>query len=288
MFDREDLVVKELLEEGGCGCVYNATYKNKHVVVKTSSAESKDKYILQEYEFLKILQKVKVRGIPKIGPRFVHEERQSFVVEKLGKDLFDKREETRKDKFSLKTTVKVALQVLKILNHVHSCGIVHNDIKSENLMTGLFDQNTIYLIDFGYSTFYVKDGEHVRDEHSGKSRGTLAFRSVNSLKLRNQSRKDDLESLAYNLVELLTGKLPWGAVERNSKISKEEKEKLLIECKEKPAEEICKGMPKEFALFLKEVRSLKFDQKPDYDMYCGLFEKLLNKNENDSRIYWKS
>ena len=123
--DKEDLVVKELLQEGGCGCVYNATYKNKHVVVKTSVAESKDKYILQEYEFLKIIQKENVRGIPKIGPRFVHEERQSFVLEKLGKDLFEKREETRKDKFSLKTTVKVALQVLKILNHVHSCGIVH-------------------------------------------------------------------------------------------------------------------------------------------------------------------
>ena len=125
LFDKEDLVVKELLQEGGCGCVYNATYKNKHVVVKTSVAESKDKYILQEYEFLKIIQKENVRGIPKIGPRFVHEERQSFVLEKLGKDLFEKREETRKDKFSLKTTVKVALQVLKILNHVHSCGIVH-------------------------------------------------------------------------------------------------------------------------------------------------------------------
>ena len=87
-------------------------------------------------------------------------------------------------------------------------------------MTGLFDENTIYLIDFGYSTFYMKDGEHVKDEHIGKSNGTLSYSSLNSLQMRSQSRKDDLESLAYSLVELLTGEFPWDEIVRNNEASK--------------------------------------------------------------------
>ena len=76
LFDKEDLVVNDILE-GRCGCVYDATYKNKHVVVKTSTAESKDKFILQEYKFLEILEHGNIRGIPKIfGPSFVYNERQ--------------------------------------------------------------------------------------------------------------------------------------------------------------------------------------------------------------------
>ena len=286
LIDKEDLVVIKKLFYGGCGWVYDATYKNKQVVVKTSLAEGKDKFILQEYKFLENLQQYNIRGIPKIGPSFVQEERQSFIVEKLGEDLFEIKCKTAKDKFLLETTVKVALQVLQILKHVHDCGILHNDIKPENLMTGLSDQNTIYLIDFGYSTFYMKDGKHVADEYIGTSNGTHLYKSINSLKLRNRSRKDDLESLAYNLVELLTGKLPWEDIVSSNELSEKEKNELVIE-KEKPAAEICSGMPNEFADFLHKVRSLKFDQKPEYDKYCETFEKLLSKNESHSQIDWK-
>ena len=258
--------------------------QNKPVVVKTSTDESKDKYILQEYEFLKILQRGNVRGIPKIGPSFVYNERQSFIVEKFGKDLFELKDKTTWYKFSLETTLKVALQVLQILKHVHDCGILHNDIKPENLMTGLSDKNTIYLIDFGFSTFYIKDGKHVADEHIGTSNGTLLYKSINSIKMRNLSRKDDLESLAYNLVELMTGKLPWDEIVYDDNLSEEEKNEPVIKCKEKSAEEICTGMPKEFADFLQEVRNLKFDQKPEYDKYYEMFEILLSRNKNHSQI----
>ena len=61
----------------------------------------------------------------------------------------------------------------------------------------------------------------------------------------------------------------------------------MIKCKEKSAEEICTGMPKEFADFLQEVRNLKFDQKPEYDKYYEMFEKLQSNNKNHSHIDWK-
>ena len=127
----------------------------------------------------------------------------------------------------------------------------------------------------------MKDGEHVKDEDIRKRNGTLSYSSINSMEWRSLSRKDDLESLAYNLVELLTGELPWDKILENNEASMDEKYKLLIEFKNKPAEEICKGTCEEFEVFLREVRGLKFDQKPKYDKYYMMFEKLLDKKEND-------
>ena len=72
--------------------------------------------------------------------------------------------------------------------------------------------------------------------------------------MRSQSRKNDLESLAYNLLELLTGELPWDEIVRNNEASTGEKDKLQIEYKKKPAEEICKGTCEEFKVFLREVK----------------------------------
>ena len=104
------------------------------------------------------------------------------------------------------------------------------------------------------------------------------YKSINSLIGRSQSRRDDLESLAYVLVRLRTGNLPWYNFLKDNKISKlKTKRKILIECKKRPAHEICKGICKEFKIFLEEVRNLSFTAKPDYDKYYKMFERLLKR-----------
>ena len=85
---------------------------------------------------------------------------------------------------------------------------------------------------------------------------------------RSFSRRDDLELLAYVLVQLRSGKLLWDEILRDKKMSLKEKARKVIEWRRKPAEEVCDGMCKEFVVFLNVVRSLSFEQKPDYDEYC--------------------
>ena len=287
-FDQVSLVLKEKLSQGGFGCVYNATYKNHSVVVKTSLKEKKDKYILEEHKILKLLQKDSYCGIPKVGDIFLMEGRQSFMMQKLGSDLFELRRKTADKKFSLETTLKVTLQALEILKYVHSCGIIHNDIKPGNFMTGLKNRNKIFLIDFGFAESYLKNGTHVPCEDKNKIKGTLTFNTVNCLNRRTLSRRDDLESLAYTLIKMRTGKLPWEEFTRNKEMEKKEKIKITIRFKDFPAEDICKGMRKEFETFLTAVGSLEFEEEPYYDKYYEMFEGLLkNKGfENDGKINW--
>ena len=281
------LIIKEQLGKGGFGCVFDATYNNDAVIVKSSLTEDKNKYAIQEYKYLKRLQEGSFVGIPKIGSWFVDDGKQSFIMEKLGTDLRKMQKKTKEKRFSLETTFQIALKVLQILKCIHSCGILHNDIKPENLMTGLNNPNTIYLIDFGSATNYMKDGEHIPiGAIKDKFIGTLGFSSLKSLERRTLSRRDDLESLAYTLIKLGTGKLPF--IIRGKKIGGKEKVKLLIEQKKKSSEEICAGMCREFVIFLDEVRKLTFEQKPQYDRYSRMFEKLLNQRgfEANGQMNW--
>ena len=287
-FDRNSLVFKQELGKGGFGYVYDATYKNNSVIVKCSLTEEKNKFIKEEYEYLNLLQKSSFRGIPKVDHSFVDKGKQHFMMEKLGTDLNRLRRKTTEKKFSLETTLLIALQVLQRLKSIHRYGILHNDIKPENLMIGLNDPNTIYLIDFGIAKRYIKDGEHILNEFIGQTSGTFSYNSLAALRERSLSRRDDLESLAYTLIKLRTGKLPWSEITRDKEMCKKLKLKLLREQKMKSSEEICDGMCEEFVVFLNVVRSLKFEEEPDYDGYYRLFEQLLNEQglNVDDHIIW--
>lgn len=66
------------------------------------------------------------------------------------------------------------------------------------------------MIDFGFSRKYRdNDGIHDTGTNSGYFRGSLRFASLNAHAGRQLSRRDDMESLCYMLLYLLTGHLPW-------------------------------------------------------------------------------
>ena len=276
-FDPKSLTIKQMLGKGGYGCVYDATYKNRSVIVKSSLTKRKNDSIIKEYKHLKFLNEANIRGIPKVGHSFVYQWKQRFIMEKLGKDLNMLQYEVRKNEFSLEYTLRLAMKVLEIVKSVHSCGILHNDIKPENIMIGLNDTKTVYLIDFGIAEHYINDDKHISYETNKNNKCTPKYCSIGCHKGRSLSRRDDLESLAYTLIQLRTGKLPWDNILRNTKICYKEQTKLLVEAKSKPAEEIRGEKCKEFVFFLNEVRNQTFTEKPDYYKYYQMFRKILNE-----------
>jgi hypothetical protein len=86
------------------------------------------------------------------------------------------------------------------------------------------------------------------------------------------TRRDDLESLAYVLIYLMHGSLPWQ--------SKKPTELLDMRMEITPST-LCKGLPAEFKIFLNYVRSLEFKQKPDYQYLWGLFSCLCKSVDDD-------
>lgn len=72
------------------------------------------------------------------------------------------------------------------------------------------------MIDFGLANFYInqKTGQHIKERKKTHFLGTVGFSSLNSHLLKEQSRRDDLEALAYVMIYLKSGKLPWHGVSR--------------------------------------------------------------------------
>ena len=87
-----------------------------------------------------------------------------------------------------------------------------------------------------------------------------------------QSRRDDLESLGYVLTYFLRGSLPWQGLKGTTKKLKYE---LILEKKiSTTTDMLCKGFPAEFRSYFEHIRSLGFDDRPDYDYLKRLFREL--------------
>jgi hypothetical protein len=92
------------------------------------------------------------------------------------------------------------------------------------------------------------------------------------------TRRDDLESLAYVLIYLMHGSLPW-----QSTTGKSTTEILDIRMTITPST-LCEGLPAEFEIFLSYVRSLEFKQKPDYQYLRGLIS-CLSESDHDNDVH---
>ena len=114
--------------------------------------------------------------------------------------------------------------------------------------------------------------------------GTARYASIPTHKGWEQSRRDDLESLAYMLIYFLNGSLPWQG-QRATK--KEDKYQMILEKKLNiPIEVLCKGIPREFQEFLAYTRSLKFEEKPDYSYLRKLLkERFVKEGYEFDHIY---
>ena len=165
--------------------------------------------------------------------------------------------------------------MLNRLEFIHSRHIIHRDIKPENFLIGKGKKNSIlYICDFGLAKRFrdKKTGMHIPHKEGKKFTGTACYASIYTHLGSEQSRRDDLESLAYILIYLSKGTLPWKSLKVKNK--KERQAKILSKKINTNNDELCSGLPKEFSQFLQTIRDLHFEQRPDYDYLRGLLNKM--------------
>ncbi|OHT09707.1 casein kinase I isoform delta-like protein [Tritrichomonas foetus] len=205
-----------------------------------------------------------------------------MVIDYLGNSLENLFQMCHK-KFSLKTVLMLADQMITSLQSIHSKNFIHRDVKPDNFLMGSSEIDShkahkVYVIDFGLSKKY-RDGktfEHIKYGIGKSLTGTARYASVNALKGFEQSRRDDLEAIAYCLIYFLKGKLPWMGLDAKTRHQKYDR---IMECKNSMANgNLCKDIPKEFGIFLNIVRNLQFDEEPDYSKYRELFRNLFIEN----------
>jgi len=195
-----------------------------------------------------------------------------------------------KRKFSLKTTLMLADQMISRVEWVHSKNYVYRDIKPDNFLIGRGkDQRKIHIIDFGLSKLYKdpKTGNHAKFRDGHQLTGTARYASVNTHMGSEQSRRDDLEALGYVFMYFLRGSLPWQGVKGAS--LKEKYELIMARKISTPIDVLCKGHPPEFIQYLKYCKTLGYEEKPDYSYLRRLFKELMvrEKEEYDSNFDWK-
>ena len=151
---------------------------------------------------------------------------------------------------------------LSAVQSLHDRHYIHRDIKPSNFMIHVDNPPpNIFLIDFGLARLFRNPATCLHIPFTTKQSivGTLAFASINSQQGNSQSRRDDLESLAYTIIYLTLGGLPWAGKSAGNNGEAVLRKKTSI-----TAEALCEGLPAPFHKFVTYVCSLGFNEKPDY------------------------
>ncbi|KAL4741706.1 kinase-like domain-containing protein [Aspergillus similis] len=269
--------VGKKIGEGSFGVIFEGTnlLNNQQVAIKFEPRKSDAPQLRDEYRTYKIL--VGCPGIPNVyyfGQEGLH---NILVIDLLGPSLEDLFDHCNR-RFSVKTVVMVAKQMLSRVQTIHEKNLIYRDIKPDNFLIGRPNSkaaNVIHVVDFGMAKQYrdPKTKQHIPYRERKSLSGTARYMSINTHLGREQSRRDDLEALGHVFMYFLRGGLPWQGLKAAT--NKQKYEKIGEKKQTTAIKELCEGFPEEFTKYLSYVRNLGFEDTPDYDYLRDLLTQAL-------------
>jgi len=269
---------------GSYGVIYLGTniYTEERVAVKLELQSARRPKLASEYKIYRTL--AGGVGISRVHWFGRAGEYNALVLDVLGPSLYDLFKFCGR-KFTLKTVLMLADQLLARIEYIHSKNFLHRDIKPANFVMGLDmrELNQVYIIDFGLAKSYCDS--NTRQPYQRKSlTGTARYASITSHLGMEQSRRDDLESLGFVFIYFALGRLPWQGMKASTR---NEFHSMIMQKKmNMPVEVLCRCLPTEFATYLNYCRSLDFNEKPDYNFLRQLFRQVFfRKGYSDDYLF---
>uniref|UniRef100_A0A8C8CWV9 non-specific serine/threonine protein kinase n=1 Tax=Oncorhynchus tshawytscha TaxID=74940 RepID=A0A8C8CWV9_ONCTS len=306
---------------GSFGDIYLAINitNGEEVAVKLESQKARHPQLLYESKLYKILQGGV--GIPHIRWYGQEKDYNVLVMDLLGPSLEDLFNFCSR-RFTMKTVLMLADQMISRIEYVHTKNFIHRDIKPDNFLMGIGRHcNKLFLIDFGLAKKYRdnRTRQHIPYREDKNLTGTARYASINAHLGIEQSRRDDMESLGYVLMYFNRTSLPWQGLKvgqagtlgppvlvhvswaeikrsqmfythkniifcTNAATKKQKYEKISEKKMSTPVEVLCKGFPAEFAMYLNYCRGLRFEEAPDY-MYLRQLFRILFRTLNHQYDY---
>lgn len=269
---------------GSYGQVFRATEAKRLVQTQAFAVKMEQRSELciqsrleKEYKIYKLLYEGTETVVGLTCPHFYGQwtDKNILVMDLHGPSLHNILR--REGAFPMKELLAIGKQVLMQIQCIHSKGFIHRDLNPKNMVTGLKDSKTVYIIDFGFAKRFRHGNErkHIRYKTGQRFIGTPIFSSARTDLGIEQSRRDDLESIGYSLVYLNKFSLPWTQV--NAMGNAEHGVKLRRSKQRTTLTELCRGMPHEIREYFDYVLRLGFEEEPNYQMLIDLLSKASDK-----------
>lgn len=200
--------LQEVIGIGGMATVYKATdiTENRVVAVKVLKDEyaQNEEFVRRFINEARAISVLNHKNIVKVYDASVSQTVKYMVMEYI-EGITLKEYISRKGRLPWKDAVFFAVQILRALQHAHDKGIVHRDIKPQNIM--LLSNGVAKVTDFGIARF-SRSSDHTITE---KAIGSVHYISPEQARGEPTDEKADIYSLGVIMYEMLTGKLPFDA-----------------------------------------------------------------------------
>ena len=199
--------IDQILGAGGMANVYKGRDLDtgRTVAIKVLRRELMDNADLvrrfkNEAKAVSLLNHPNITKVYDVG---VSERLQYIVMEYIDGITLKEYMEYRKRPLTYKETLHFVMQVLAALQHAHDKGIVHRDIKPQNIM--LLSDGSIKVMDFGIARFSRSENQTMTD----KAIGSVHYISPEQAKGAATDVRADIYSVGVMMYEMLSGHLPF-------------------------------------------------------------------------------
>lgn len=201
--DRYEII--ELIGSGGMANVYKALCHrlNRYDAVKIMRDETAANTELLR-RFRAESQAVAMLSHPNIVSVYdvSHNDDVEYIVMELIDGITLKQYLQKKSVLDPSEVLDFTIQTAKALEHAHSKGIIHRDIKPQNIM--LLKDGMIKVADFGIASL-----ENTVEENNGETVGSVHYIAPEQARGEAPDARSDIYSLGIVMYEMLTGKLPY-------------------------------------------------------------------------------